>query len=72
RSFMAEPPFLGRQAVFLGDDTTDEEGFELVNQLGGWSIHIGTEESTAARFRLRDPGAVLRLLTALLPPVTSV
>ena len=68
-NFLAEPPFLGRRAVFLGDDETDEEGFDLVNHLGGWSIHIGNSEHTSARYSLRDPGSVLRFLDTLLEPV---
>ena len=66
--FLAEPPFLGRRAVFLGDDATDEEGFELVNHLGGWSIHIGISQRTSARHRLSDPASVMRFLCALQQP----
>lgn len=55
--FMAEEPFRGRMAVFLGDDLTDEYGFATVNRLKGHSIKVGTGR-TAARFRLRDVAAV--------------
>ena len=55
--FMAEEPFRGRTAVFLGDDLTDEYGFATVNRLKGHSIKVGTGR-TAARFRLRDVAAV--------------
>lgn len=56
--FMRQAPFAGRLPVFVGDDLTDEHGFEAVNALGGRSVKVGTGESHA-RWRLPDVTAVL-------------
>jgi trehalose 6-phosphate phosphatase len=55
--FMEEAPFRGRIPVFVGDDTTDEFGFTVVNELGGQSVKVGVGK-TVARWRLRDVPAV--------------
>jgi trehalose 6-phosphate phosphatase len=60
-AYLAEAPFAGRLPVFLGDDATDEHGFEAVNRLGGHSIKVG-EGASAARWRLRDVREVERWL----------
>lgn len=57
QEFMQEQPFRGRLPVFVGDDATDEYGFKMVNQLGGYSVKVGSGE-TDAGWRLRDVRAV--------------
>lgn len=62
KAFLAEPPFVGRQPIFLGDDVTDEDGFAFVNEVGGHTIRVGGRGKTAARFRLPDVAAVIEWL----------
>lgn len=55
--FLNETPFRERHPVFIGDDLTDEFGFELINRVGGHSVKVG-DGASAARWRLPDSGAV--------------
>ncbi|WP_052668218.1 trehalose-phosphatase [Nitriliruptor alkaliphilus] len=49
--------------LVFGDDTTDEDAFEVALELGGQAVRIDELPSaTSARFRLRDPGRVVTLL----------
>jgi trehalose 6-phosphate phosphatase len=61
-AFMREAPFSGRIPVFIGDDLTDEDGFEVVNRRGGHSIAVGVGKQTRARFHLADERSVLEWL----------
>jgi trehalose 6-phosphate phosphatase len=60
--FMSEPPYAGRVPVFVGDDASDEEGFDAVNDLGGYSIRVGVDGLTSARHRFVSVAAVVRWL----------
>lgn len=61
-SFMREAPFAGRTPVFVGDDDTDEEGFDAVNALGGYSIRVGRQAHSAARFQFATVSGVIAWL----------
>lgn len=63
-SYLAESPFQSRIPIFVGDDVTDEEAFEWMNEQGGVSIKVGSGE-TAATYRLDDVDAVHRFLREL-------
>jgi trehalose 6-phosphate phosphatase len=63
-AFLTEPPFLGRHPVFVGDDTTDEDGFAEIRRRGGIAVRVGTfDGATAANYRLPTVEAVLAWLT---------
>jgi trehalose 6-phosphate phosphatase len=55
RRLMEQAPFRGRNPIFAGDDVTDEDAFEVVNQLGGISVRVGAAAPSAASYRLADP-----------------
>ncbi len=62
-ALMAERPFAGRVPVFIGDDRTDEDGFEQVQQRGGYGVRVGVGLS-CAQYRLPDVAAVHQWLAA--------
>lgn len=61
-AFMQEEPFAGRTPVFVGDDLTDEDGFDAVNEMGGYSIRVGVEVPTAARYNFGSVAGVIAWL----------
>ncbi|MGO4687202.1 trehalose-phosphatase [Brevundimonas sp. 2YAF1] len=64
-AFMAEAPFQGGVPVMVGDDLTDEHGFEAAERLGGFGVLVGPERATAARYRLEGVNAVLDWLDGI-------
>lgn len=64
--FLAQPAFKGAVPVFLGDDVTDEQGFEVASIQGGLGILVGEERSTKAAARLGSVADVHDWLWALL------
>jgi trehalose 6-phosphate phosphatase len=64
-AFLQDTPFVGRRPVYLGDDRTDEDAFQVANDLGGVSVVVGRPERTCAHTQLADVAAVHRWLDAV-------
>lgn len=64
-AFMREAPFAGAIPVMLGDDLTDEHGFQAAAALGGFGVLVGPLRPTAATCGLADVDAVLAWLDAV-------
>ena len=61
-AFLAAPPFCGRHPVFVGDDTTDEDGFAEIRGRGGIAVRVGSSGNTVATHCLISVNAVLAWL----------
>ncbi len=57
RERMEQAPFAGRLPVMVGDDSTDEDAFVVVRDLGGFAVKVGRGESDAD-YRLNAPDDV--------------
>jgi trehalose 6-phosphate phosphatase len=67
RRLMSHEPFRERHPLFIGDDLTDETGFEAVNIAGGTSIRVGEPTpDTLAEHTVATVADVHELLAGLL------
>ena len=64
RALMRHAPFAGRRPVYVGDDSTDEDGIAAAQALGGLGIKVGEGASQAA-LRLENPAAVRAWLSGI-------
>jgi trehalose 6-phosphate phosphatase len=63
-AFLAEPPFIGRHPVFIGDDVSDEDGFAEISARHGIAIRVGPPAQTRAQYALPDVRTVGAWLAA--------
>jgi trehalose 6-phosphate phosphatase len=70
-AFLQHPPFSGRLPVFIGDDRTDEDGFEAVERHGGIAMPVGAARKGMRRATFAEPADVREWLTTLTPSIVS-
>ena len=70
-AFLRHPPFNGRLPVFIGDDRTDEDGFEAVERYGGIAMPVGAARKGARRSTFAKPADVREWLATLTPSIVS-
>jgi trehalose 6-phosphate phosphatase len=61
-AFLEAAPFSGRTPVFIGDDFTDESGFDTAQRLGGFGVIVGPRRPTNAVYALDDVASALNWL----------
>ena len=64
--YMKTKPFIKRRPIFIGDDISDEDGFETVNKIGGWSVRVGNYKRSKANFFLPNVKSVHEIMKQLL------
>ncbi len=62
-AFLTHPPFVDRTPIFIGDDTTDEDGMRAAQSAGGFGVKVGDGPSCAFH-RVPDVAAVHAYLDA--------
>lgn len=62
QTLLDTPPFQQRTPLFIGDDSTDEDAFPVVNAHGGFSVRVGEAAQSQATYRLDSVEEVLSWL----------
>lgn len=65
KAVMQQRAFANSVPLYIGDDVTDEDGFQAARELGGTAIIVGERESESAEHRLAEPRDVHALVTAI-------
>lgn len=70
-SFMQAPPFRGRRPLFVGDDTTDRDGFAAALRHGGDALQVGPRASDLAPWFLPSPASLRAWLGGIAGPLSG-
>ncbi len=62
----SKSPNVAPSMLFVGDDKTDDAGFQAVQALGGAGIHVGGDASTGAKYALSDVEKVGKWLQVII------